>query len=340
MKTNNLFSYLIVGILGLLSCEKEPDKNSSFTPIPEKIITCDSILEIYDTTFNLCAIQLSSGLTGFWSIIENSDFYKISDSTNPNAQFIGALLGTYKLRWTVENTSEEKSADIHIKIIGFTDSRDDLKYKAVKIGKQIWMAENLRSTIYTDGSSIPLVTDNNSWNNLSTPAYCWYDNDSTSNANRYGAIYNLYVVETEKLCPTGWHVPTDQEWKELEIELGMSETDADNFSLKETVFRGTNEGSKLAGDAELWLDKPWWWVNESLESNFEFGSSGFSAHPAGLRVYSGSFLASESDAYWWTASECDNCCSWYRELWSDYSNIFRSCGLVKRSGLSVRCLKD
>ena len=92
-------------------------------------------------------------------------------------------------------------------------------YHTVTIGTQIWMVENLKTTRYNDGSPIPFVTDSSSWSNLTTPGYCWYNNDTT-NKNTYGALYNWFAVNTGKLAPTGWHVPTDDEWTTLTTYLG------------------------------------------------------------------------------------------------------------------------
>jgi hypothetical protein len=83
------------------------------------------------------------------------------------------------------------------------------------IGSQVWIAENLRVTKYSDGTDIPLVTDNSEWWNLSTGAYCWYDNDYDIYGRVYGALYNQYAVSTKKLCPLGWHVPTLEEWQDM-----------------------------------------------------------------------------------------------------------------------------
>ena len=92
-------------------------------------------------------------------------------------------------------------------------------YKTVTIGSQVWMSENLKTTKLNDGTDIPSVTSNTEWAELSTPGYCYYDN-SWSNALIYGALYNWHTVNTGKLCPTGWHVPTDEEWTTLITYLG------------------------------------------------------------------------------------------------------------------------
>ena len=93
-------------------------------------------------------------------------------------------------------------------------------YNTVIIGTQVWMKENLKATKLNDGTNILLETDNATWISLTDPAYCWYNNDASSYKNTYGALYNWFTVETGKLCPTGWHVPSDAEWFTLIDFLG------------------------------------------------------------------------------------------------------------------------
>ena len=92
---------------------------------------------------------------------------------------------------------------------------DGNSYNTVQIGNQVWLAENLKVKHYSDGESIPLVTNSGSWAALSTPGYCWYNNNEAAYKNTYGAIYNWYTVNTGKLCPSGWHVPSHTEWTTL-----------------------------------------------------------------------------------------------------------------------------
>ncbi len=87
-------------------------------------------------------------------------------------------------------------------------------YRTVKIGNQTWMAENLRTTKYNDGQDIPLVAGSYAWGSLTTPGYCWLNNDQT-NKNIYGALYNWYAADADKLAPTGWHVPDNEDWAVL-----------------------------------------------------------------------------------------------------------------------------
>ncbi len=198
-----------------------------------------------------------------------------------------------------------------------------VKYNTVQIGDQCWMKENLRTTKYNDGSSIPNLTDNTSWGNTTSGTYCCYDNDS-SNCITYGALYNWYAVGTGKLCPSGWHVPSDAEWKTLEIYLGMTQVQADGSG-----WRSTNQGSKLAGNARLWTDG-------ALKQNVEFNSSGFCALPGGYR--NGTFYSLSKYGCWWSSTEY-GISAWYRKLEYDSISVFRN-SYDKKGGFSVRCLRD
>jgi uncharacterized protein (TIGR02145 family) len=128
----------------------------------------------------------------------------------------------------------------------------------VDIGTQVWMAENLRATKYNDGKPIPLVTDNATWGSLTTSGYCWRDNDSVKYKNTDGALYNWYAVNSGKLCPTGWHVPGDQDWTTLEQFLG------EDFCGKmvegwtnESGFSGIYAGYRNE-DGSFYTDTGWW----------------------------------------------------------------------------------
>lgn len=204
-------------------------------------------------------------------------------------------------------------------------------YTTVQIGDQIWMAENLRVTHYRDGSAIPTGYSNTDWSNLGdteTGAYAVYDGNA-SNADTYGYLYNWYAVaDSRNIAPEGWHVPTDAEWKELEMALGMSQSEADDIS-----WRGTNEGSKLAGNADLWR-------HSGLENDSEFGASGFTALPSGFRVIDGSYYGMGGRAHFWSASEYYSYLAWSRKL--DYigSGVYRGNGNKGSSGFAIRCLRD
>ena len=185
-------------------------------------------------------------------------------------------------------------------------------YNTLTIGTQVWMKENLKTTKYRDGISIPLVTDATAWSNLSTPGYCWYNNDATNYKATYGAIYNWYTVTTGKLCPIGWHVPSDAEWTTLTTYLGGESVAAGK--MKET---GTTH-----------------WTSPNTGTTNE---SGFTALPGGH--YNGAFYFIGNDGYWWSTTEYSATDAWNLHLYHNVNNVFRESS-NKKIGFSVRCIKD
>ena len=207
---------------------------------------------------------------------------------------------------------------------GFVEDIDGNKYKTIKIGSQIWMAENLNFGTMINGT-------NDQMDNGNIEKYC--HNDLTSNCDTYGGLYQwdemmqyTTVAGTQGVCPAGWHLPTDDEWKILEMELGMLLAQADA-----TGYRGTDEGSQLAGNEPLW-------TNGALDQNGVFGSSGFSALPAGYCYASGSFLNQSFNAYFWSSSE-SGADVWIRNLNLSNPQVYRIDG-NKSNGFSVRCVQD
>jgi uncharacterized protein (TIGR02145 family) len=189
------------------------------------------------------------------------------------------------------------------------------------------MKENLKARNYRNGASILLVTDNTTWTGLSTGARCWYNNDSATYANTYGALYNWFAVDNSSgICPTGWHVPTDLEWQTLEMHLGMTQPQANS-----TMWRGTDEGGKMkeAGTAH-------WYSPNTGATN----SSGFTALPGGDRNGNyGNFLSVGSYGYWWSSTAHSTTNAWYRFLSYYYSDVYRY-RYNKGFGFSVRCMRD
>lgn len=216
-----------------------------------------------------------------------------------------------------------------------TDSRDSKTYKTVQIGSQCWMAQNLNVGKRIDG--IKQQTPGLDNKDTSIEKYCY--SDVPAKCDTFGGMYlwdEMMAYDSSRIdsagpqgiCPTGWHVPTDNEWKCLEITLGMSKTDADKNN-----FRGTTEGGKLM-DTTLW---------KSSSGGGATNLSGFSALPGGYHVYpgyTGSFFAGGGSAYIWTATENNAATSWGRHL--DYNNtkVDRNSNYKLYSGYSVRCVKD
>lgn len=202
-----------------------------------------------------------------------------------------------------------------------TDAEGNL-YNTILIGTNLWMAENLRATRLNDNTSIPELTDNAAWIGTSAPAYCWYDNNPSFKGT-YGALYNWYSVNTGKLCPAGWHVPTDQEFSALEVTLGMGADQSEIWG-----WRGTDHGLKMKNTTG--------WDNNGNGSN----SSGFSTLPGGYRYGAdGQFFLQTTITYWWTSSEHDADRGWYRRLDSSSDQVYRA-STSKRGGKYIRCVKD
>lgn len=187
-------------------------------------------------------------------------------------------------------------------------------YTTVTIGSQRWMAENLKTTIFNDGTNIPLITNDNEWFNLITsPAYCWYDNDGVTYKTSYGAIYNGYAINTGKLCPVGWHVPTNAEWTTLSTYLG---------------------GDIVAGGKLKETGTTHWKSPNTGATNV----TGFSALPGGHRysVFEGIGMF----GLWWSSTETAGTGQiWIWQISYDETNL-RSGDFIKNVGRSVRCLKD
>ncbi len=201
---------------------------------------------------------------------------------------------------------------------------DGNSYKTVYIGSQKWMAENLRTTKYNDGTMIPLVIDPTKWaenfNKMSTlPMMSWYNNDKDNSiATKYGALYNWYAItplynEDKNVCPTHWHLPSDDEWTVLLDFIA-------------------GDGGKLKKEG----------ITEWLSPNsFATNTSGFSALPAGFRDEAGNYVQISTNGKWWSSlqHEIFKSNAWYRDLNNGNGALFRGF-YDKSAGLSVRCVED
>ena len=260
-------------------------------------------------------------------------------------------VGAYILSATATD-DEAKSTAVNILVLvdnlgglnpdltyGSVSDIDGNSYGTIEIGTQVWMAENLKVSHYPDGTLITQISDEAEWNAM-TPdvqAYCWYDNLSEY-SDTSGALYTWAAAMNGELsidtipsgiqgvCPDGWHLPSDAEWKVLEMFLGMSQTDADNYD-----WRGSDEGAQL---------------KETGFSNWEFSnsggsnSSGFTAVPGGFRNAKGLFYSiDQSTAFWSTLAEEGTDNAWYRILNFDREQVYRQYNDM-RLGFSVRCVKD
>ncbi len=214
--------------------------------------------------------------------------------------------------------SNENNDDSSVQETGTVTDVDANIYKTVKIGKQWWMAENLKVIHYSNGQIIPNITDSITWTNILHGALCFYENDSLAYASDYGALYNWYAVGSNNLCPLGWHVPSDAEWTTLETYLGGS--DVAGGKMKES---GTTH-----------------WALNSGATN----SSGFTALPGGSRVLLFNepyyfFYYLSYDAIFWssTAFNAENS-KGYVLYYGD--NVLTMGLYYSKEGCSVRCIKD
>jgi uncharacterized protein (TIGR02145 family) len=187
-------------------------------------------------------------------------------------------------------------------------------YHTVKIGTKVWMVENLKTTKYLNGDPIPNVIDNTEWENTRTGAYSDYDN-SSGNSTIYGRLYNYYaVVDSCQLCPTGWHVPSDEEWTILTTYLGGEDIAGGKLKAKGTTY---------------WLSPNTGATNES----------GFTALPGGYRIGNGQFEYIGHSGWWWTITEFDEWSFWLRAMVYGHTMTIRTF-YGSTSGLSIRCVQD
>lgn len=205
------------------------------------------------------------------------------------------------------------------------DVRNGRAYRTVTIGEQQWMAEDLAATMFGDGVPIPLVTGRDAWAALSTPAYSWYDESDGRDRDRYGLLYNWYAVDTGRLCPAAWHVPTDADWTRLETTLGLSLDEVSREGI-----RGAGVGARLkeAGLAH-------WQPPNAGATN----GSGFSGRPGGHRNWaSGEVVDRGLFGTWWSTTEASGERAWRRTLATTDDSV-RRFSSHKRDGFAVRCVK-
>ncbi len=196
-------------------------------------------------------------------------------------------------------------------------------YTSVMIGTQEWMVENLRTTRLSDGTPISLVAEGVAWGALTTPGYCWYDNNEAGNKAAYGALYNWKAAVNA--CPAGWHLPSDEEWKTLERNLGMDNTDANATGWR---YSGLVGGQlKESGLSH--------WTLSAGATN----TSGFTALPGGDRDSDVGFVDLGNYGFFWSSSADGSSRAWYRRLNNDNGGVHRSSSR-QPTGYSVRCLKN
>jgi uncharacterized protein (TIGR02145 family) len=188
-------------------------------------------------------------------------------------------------------------------------------YSTVRMGNKIWMAENIRTTKYNDGTAISELRDSAEWVKLKKPGYSWYDNDSSAYKNLYGALYNGYIINKDKLCPEGWHVPSESDWQTLTYYLGNKEVAA--VKLREIG------------------NKHWSFQSSSWATN----ESGFTALPGGFRDDEGKFKGVGVTGDWWSSTKADNGSrvDYIEVTFDNYCVVDES---KMNHGKSIRCLMN
>lgn len=331
---------IIIAATVLTSCSDDDKGTTSAATVPEV------------TTLSVSAITASSAQCGgeivsdggapivasgvCWSTDPDPSIADASTLDTPSGgSFTSHLSGlgertTYHVRAYAINSEGTGYGEVRTfstEAVTVTDI-DGNTYQTVVIGDQRWMAENLKVTHYRNGEAIPHVTDIDTWDALTTGAYCAY-NKNEDNVATYGRLYNWYAVDDSRnIAPEGWHVPTDEDWKQLEMYLGMSQATADSIN-----WRGYDEGGKLKETGTTH------WASPNTGATDE---SDFTALPGGyLRALDigGYFMGIGQYAYFWSSTEHSSIFAWSRSLFYDYSQVSRF-EESKHDGVSVRCVKD
>jgi uncharacterized protein (TIGR02145 family) len=276
------------------------------------------------TTINPLPTISTNGITGTWSPALNNNQTTTYTFTPDVGQC--AVIATQ----TININSPKVTSPISFVAPPITVAA----LPSVTIGTQVWTNKNLDVSTYRDGTPIPQVTDPNQWANLTTGAWCYYNNDP-ANGEVYGKLYNLYAVAgiydaaslndpilRKQLAPIGWHVPSDGEWTGLINYLDSSASGGDNSS--------NIAGSKMKETGTLHWQSP----NQDATN-----SNGFTGLPGGYCYYDGRFANIGDYGFWWSSSELDTSFAWYRYLYNYTSSAYRL-NYYKTEGLSIRLIKD
>jgi uncharacterized protein (TIGR02145 family) len=323
--------YLIFLILWFYSCKKEFVPTLTTTDITN--ITSTSVISggtITDEGSSpviargVCWNKMSNPTVEDNKTVDNAGIGTFNSSITGLSNNITYYLRSYATNGAGTSYGNELSFILWMNVPGpsITDA-DGNSYYSVKIGVQIWMAKNLNTTKYNDISLIPNLTINSEWEAEEgttghNGAYCWYDNDAATYKTAYGAFYNWYAVNTGKLCPVGWHIPSDAEWTVLVNYLG---------------------GEYVAGDKLKEAGQIHWYGVYSGQSTAT-NESGFTALGGGHRTYYGAYEKIGTIGLWWSATSSDatgavGCGMSYGD-----TDVGINGPRNKKEGYSVRCIKD
>lgn len=218
---------------------------------------------------------------------------------------------------------------------GSMTDQDGNTYATIQIGGQEWMAQNLATSIYRNGDIIPTGLSNSQWENTTSGAYGIY-NDNPAYGFLYGNLYNWYAVnDPREVCPTGWHVPTDQDWTTLFVTLDPNTDQNAIWQNPSSLLTGGLMKSTVMYDLNGEGQGYWYPPNVSATN-----LSGFSALPAGYKKISGGHEESYlTTAYWWSSTAVNFTTAYNRAIYSSVGNAYRIV-LDKKYGCSIRCVRD
>jgi uncharacterized protein (TIGR02145 family) len=336
------FNYQYRCIVSSLCGPNETSTAATLTANSPSQITVQPSNQIVYAGYNI-AFSISTSGTGLsyqwlvssnggstWSNVANggsNPAYAGANTTNLSLTNVPLAYNNYKYRCIVSHYCHPDAisnvATLSVPTPVSVTDYDGNSYSTVGVGSQLWMASNLKTTKYNDGIAIPLVTDGPTWAALTTPGYCWYNNDAATYKATYGAMYNWHTVNTGKLCPSGWHVPTDAEWHTLILTLDPS------------AVLGTPESTIAGGKLKETGTTHWGSPNTGATNEI-----GFTFLPGGNRNYStGAFGAIGTGGYGWSSTQYNTTDAWVRQMWSYNANVSRG-NWGKTYGASVRCVKD
>lgn len=306
---------------------------SSFNLMNAHVVAVNAVISVLNNSpfvnfAPLTKVQLPSTSTNLAVAANQIIFSDIQFTvSHPNLQLVSATLqGTGQMNIKIKFIGTPSVVPV-VSFLNYSYSDDfnnfsgklPIQVEAVSpdevvIGSQVWKTKNLDVATYRNGDPIPQVTDATQWENLTTGAWCYYENN-TANGPVYGKLYNWYAVNDPRgLAPTGYHVPSDGEWANLINFLGG--VDFAGGKMKET---GTMH-----------------WISPNIGAT---NSSGFIGIPGGFRDFYSSFVSIGNIGKWWSSSEYYASSAWHLDLSYDNGSTYIA-NSVKRSGHSVRCLKD
>ncbi len=344
MKLLNSSLFVCFTILFLIvfsSCKEEPivekPETSSLTILSvEKISVAFSFSLINNNGGNITEIGICWDTLDYPKISKNKlelnteelEFSKILNNLSPDTEYYIRSYAINSAGVGYSETSNFKTYTLYYE--GTIQDVENNEYEIISVGEQIWVSENLKTTKLNDNTPIQQISDNTAWGETNNAACCWYFNNQTENIDVYGALYNYSAIETGKLCPQGYHVPTVQEWENLK-----------NYLITHGYnFDGSSSGNKFA--KSLASKEGWAYsgaegcIGNNPDSN---NSSGFNVYPSGIRNNSGDFLSRTYVASFWTSTIIDQDNANSIDLFNSNASVYINEN-PKLDGFSVRCIKD